>query len=374
MDATTGGVADASDEAEDPTRRRESAPEETTKVLRVRNLRKTYGRGDGAVTAVDDISLDVERGSVVGLLGPNGAGKTTTIKSMLGLVIPSGGTVEIAGVDVHEDARRAYRHVGATLEGARNVYWRLTVRENVEFFASLGGRDPEDVRERYESLLEQFDLAAKADETVNDLSRGMKQKVTLVCTLARGTDVVFLDEPTLGLDVESSLELRRELRALADRESITVVLSSHDMDVVEDLCERVVVMNDGKIVADDSVENLVGVFGTQSYRITVAGPIPESVRERLCTEYDAEEFERVGEGERFEVTLTDADDLYEVFDALRADDCSLDGVTATDPDLEDVFLELTNGERERGDDRGDAEGGPATDERTATEKVAEGPR
>ncbi|WP_158057404.1 ABC transporter ATP-binding protein [Halorussus halophilus] len=325
-------------------------------VVSVRNLRKTYGDGDEAVTAVDGVSFDIERGTVVGLLGPNGAGKTTTIKSILGLVLPSSGEVEIAGVDVHEDAKRAYRHVGATLEGARNVYWRLTVRENVEFFASLGGQDPAEVRDRYERLLEQFGLAEKAEETVNDLSRGMKQKVSLVCTLARGTDVVFLDEPTLGLDVESSLELRRELRQLAEQESITVVLSSHDMDVVEDLCERVVVMNDGRVVADDSVANLVEVFGTRSYQITVADSIPDSTRERLRNNFGADAFERVGENERFEVTLAEGDDLYAIFDALRAGDCSLDGVTATDPDLETVFLELTN---EDGDDSASAET-PAT--------------
>lgn len=311
-------------------------------VVSVRDLGKTYGTGDEAVTAVDGVSFDIDRGSVVGLLGPNGAGKTTTIKSILGLVLPSSGEVEIAGVDVHDDPKQAYRHVGATLEGARNVYWRLTVRENVEFFASLNGQQPSAIKERYEQLLNQFGLAEKADETVNDLSRGMKQKVSLVCTLARGTDVVFLDEPTLGLDVESSLELRRELRQLAEQEAITVVLSSHDMDVVEDLCERVVVMNDGNVVADDSVADLVEVFGTRSYRISVAGSIPDSTRAKLRERFPVESFERVGETERFDATLTEGDDLYAIFDALRAGDCSLDGVTATDPDLESVFLELTN--------------------------------
>ncbi|WP_458206189.1 ABC transporter ATP-binding protein [Haladaptatus sp. NG-SE-30] len=320
--------------------------EETTStgetVVSVDNLQKRYGRGSDAVTAVDGVSFDVDRGTVVGLLGPNGAGKTTTIKSILGLVIPSEGRVTVNGIDVHADTKQAYRHIGAMLEGARNVYWRLTVRENIAFFAALGGRSPSAVRNRADELLDAFGLMDKSDETVNDLSRGMKQKMSLACTLARGTDVVFLDEPTLGLDVESSVELRRELRRLAERESITVVLSSHDMDVVEDLCERVIIMNEGTIIADDSVGNLIELLRTRAYRITVDGSVSDSTRERLTRRFDPDEWERVGDRERFDVALADSDELYDVFDTLHAADCSLDGVDAMEPDLEAVFLELTN--------------------------------
>ena len=310
-------------------------------ALRVRDLRKTYGSGDDAVTAVGGISLDVERGSVVGLLGPNGAGKTTTIKSMLGLVVPTEGTVRIAGVDVHESPKAAYRRVGAMLEGARNVYWRLTVRENLAFFAALAGDRPSDQRERHDALLEQFGLAEKADATVKELSRGMKQKVSLACTLARDADVAFLDEPTLGLDVESSLELRAELRDLAEESGTTVLLSSHDMDVIEDLCDRVVIMNEGRIVADDTVENLLDLFRTQTYEIRVEGEIPSRARRRLEGVFDAAEFERRSDVERFVVSVTGGE-FYDLTDALRDAGLALASVDAVEPDLEDVFLELTD--------------------------------
>ena len=318
-------------------------------MLAVEGLQKTYGDGEEVVHAVDGVSFEVSRGEVVGVLGPNGAGKTTTIKSILGLIVPTAGTVEVAGVDAHSNPRGIYQHVGAMLEGARNVYWRLTVRENLEFFAALGGQSPRAARDRHDELLEQFGLAEKADETVNDLSRGQKQKVSLAATLARGTDIVFLDEPTLGLDVEASLELRRELRRLADEEDITVVLSSHDMDVVEQVCDRVVILSEGQVIADDPVEDLVRVFETQAYRVTVDGTLPADVRDRLDSEFDAENWVGTGDRTRFDVTVADSDSLYATFDVLRNAGLDLVDVDGLDPDLEDVFLEVTgrSGDSER---------------------------
>ena len=335
MSQTTDRPERTADEASPPP----AADAET--VLAVDDLRKTYGSGEDAVTAVDGVSLDVTRGEVVGVLGPNGAGKTTTIKSILGLVVPSSGSVEIAGVNADRDPRGVYQHVGAMLEGARNTYWRLTVRENLEFFAALGGVDPAAARDRHDALLDQFALTDKADETVNDLSRGQKQKVSLAATLARGTDVVFLDEPTLGLDVEASLELRRELRRLADEDDITVVLSSHDMDVVEDVCDRVVILSNGRVIADDPVEDLVGVFETQAYRVVAAGQLPGEVRSRLVRDYRVENFDVLDDRTRFDVTLGDDDSLHDVLGVLDDAGHDLLDVDGLEPDLEDVFLDVT---------------------------------
>ena len=290
--------------------------------------------------AVDGVSFEVEPGTAVGLLGPNGAGKTTTIKALLGLVVPTSGTARVGGVDVQSKPADAYRHVGAMLEGARNVYWRLTVMENLQFFAALSGQRPGAVRARHEELLAQFGIAEKADTAVRELSRGQKQKVSLACTLARGADVAFLDEPTLGLDVESSLELRRELRRLVDEDGLSVVVSSHDMDTIEAVCDRVVIMADGRIVADDSVENLLDVFRTQTYRVAVEDGVPGPVREALIDRFDAEAFERHGDREAFEVPVT-GDEFYDLVDRLREGGCHVAAVDVVDPDLEDVFLHVT---------------------------------
>lgn len=315
-------------------------------AVSIRNLVKDYGD----VRAVDGVTLDIEPGTAVGVLGPNGAGKTTLLKCALGLVVPTAGEVSVAGVDLLEEPQRAYRHVGATLEGARNVYWRLTVRENLNFFARLAGVDPAAARERQNRLLETFDLANRADAPVNDLSRGMKQKVALAATLSRNVDVAFLDEPTLGLDVESSIELRRELRRLVERESMTVVLSSHDMDTIEAVCDRVVVLNRGEVIADDAVENLLSLFRTQAYEVTVAGDTTPNLRERFGRAYDAADWTDLGDRVRFEVSLSSGERLHDLTGDVLDAGLRLLGVDAVEPDLEDVFLQLT-GDDETGDER-----------------------
>lgn len=307
-------------------------------AIRVDGLRKTFG--DGEVTAVDDISFEVEKGTVVGLLGPNGAGKTTTIKSMLGLMIPDEGTVEIGGVDVHTEPGRAYEKIGAILEGARNTYWRLTVQENLSFFAGLGGDDPSKLRGRHDALLEQFSLGDRADTPVNDLSRGMKQKVSLASTLARDVDIVFMDEPTLGLDIETSLELRSELNRLADREAVTIVLCSHDMDVIETVCDSVIVLNEGSIVEHATVDALLDLFQTRQYEVTVESTVDSDVQHRLERAVEAT---CSNDGDRVTITFTatEGDEMYEVIEILRETGQELRDIKSLEPDLEEVFLRLT---------------------------------
>lgn len=313
-------------------------------AVAVDGLQKQYGNDD-TILAVNGIDFAVGQGTAVGLLGPNGAGKTTTIKMLLGLVVPTSGRARVGGVDVHEDKRVAYRRVSAMLEGARNIYWRLTVRENLQFFAALAGQHPSAVRERHDELLEQFGLSEKADTPVRELSQGMKQKVSLACTLTRDADVVFLDEPTLGLDVESSLELRAELRRLVDDDGLTVVLSSHDMDVIEDICDRVIIMNEGRIVADDTVENLLDLFRTQTYEVRLDGHLSKTIRHSLQTEFGAADFECRDKYEQFYAQII-SDEFYALSDTLREAGVTVASIKTVEPDLEDVFLQITDGDYE----------------------------
>jgi ABC-2 type transport system ATP-binding protein len=308
-------------------------------ALSVDGLSTTFGSGEDAVTAVDDVSFAAAPGEVVGLLGPNGAGKTTTIKSVLGLILPDAGDVRIRGVDVYEHPQRAYEHVDAMLEGARNDYWRLTVRENLRYFAAVRGQSPDAVAGRHDELLRQFDLAEKADTAVRDLSRGMKQKVSLASALAGPVSVAFLDEPTLGLDIESSLTLRRELVRLADERDLTLVLSSHDMSVIEDVCDRVVIMSGGRVVVDDTVEDLLADFETRGYRLTVRG-LDEAALADLRDRFDVRSVERADGRTQFEAAA-DTAAFYRLTDTLERHGVELESVDTIQPDLAEAFVELT---------------------------------
>jgi len=311
----------------------------TDYTLRVENLRKTFGEGEGTTTAVDDLSFAVEPGELVGLLGPNGAGKTTTIKSILGLVLPDAGTIDIGGVDAREHPRRAHAKTAATMEGARNQYWRLTVRENLAYFAAVAGEDVDDVRERHDHLLEAFSLTEHADDQVRTLSRGMKQKASLASVLARDAEVVFLDEPTLGLDVGSAVELRSQLRAVAEERDLTVLLSSHDMDTVEAVCERAVIIEDGEVVVDDTIDSLLAGFGTRGYRVTVRGAEAES----LAALDDVDAVEAL-DGDTLCLDATaDSDAFYRLVGRLEEMDARIEGVETREPDLETAFVDATGG-------------------------------
>jgi ABC-2 type transport system ATP-binding protein len=319
-------------------------------VLAVEGVSKRFGSGDDAVLAVDDVSLTVERGSIVGLLGPNGAGKTTLIKCALGIVIPDSGSVRVFGTDVADGRRAAYADVDAMLEGARNDYWRLTVRENLRYFATIHGVDPDSVAGRHDRLLDRLDLAAKADAPVRDLSRGMKQKVSLASVLAGGADLVFLDEPTLGLDVESSRTLRQELRRLAREEGLTILLSSHDMAVIESVCDRVVMMADGRVVADDTVAALLSGAGRESVRVT-STDIDDAVVAALRERFEVGAVESVDGRTSTEVAAA-GDALYELMDVLRGADVTVEDIRTVQPELEEVFVDLTGTEPGGVDSRG----------------------
>jgi ABC-2 type transport system ATP-binding protein len=319
-------------------------------ALEIEGITKRFGGGDDAVTAVDDVSLAVERGSVVGLLGPNGAGKTTLIKCALGIVVPDAGSTRVFGTDVAGSRRAAYADVDAMLEGARNDYWRLTVRENLRYFATIHGIDPDSVTGRHDRLLDRFDLASKADTAVRDLSRGMKQKVSLASTLAGGAELVFLDEPTLGLDVESSRTLRRELRRLAREEGLTIVVSSHDMGVIEDVCDRVVMMAEGEIVADGTVSELLAGDGRDAVRVTSAD-IDDAVVATLRKRFDVASVESVDGRTRVEVGAA-GDALYDLMDTLREAGVTVENIRTVQPELEEVFVDRTGMEPDGTDPRG----------------------
>ncbi len=309
-------------------------------ALVVADLVKDYPTRKGPVRALAEVSFRVGEGEIVGLLGANGAGKTTVIKILCGLLRPTGGRAEAFGVPTSRP--EVARYVSALLEGSRNVYWRLSVEENLRFFAGLQGVPPREARRRTAELVARFGLEEKRRTTANLLSQGMKQKLALACALVKGTPVLLLDEPTLGLDVETSHELRGMIRELATGEGKTVLLSSHDMGVVEDTCRRVIILARGRVVADDLVPNLLALFQTRAYQVSLRDGLPQDARARLARRFLTF---RVAEGERaVAVELPPEQDVYTLMDALREEGVAVDGVSRVEPNLEDVFLRIVRGE------------------------------
>jgi ABC-2 type transport system ATP-binding protein len=310
-------------------------------LLDVHGLTKHYRtRTRGEVRALDGVDLEVSAGAIVGLLGANGAGKTTTIKSVLGLVTPTAGSIVIDGIDALAARRAASARVTAVLEGNRTVYWRLNVRENLEYFAALRGIRARDVRRTIDELVDRFNLHDKADTPAMHLSRGMQQKLALACAVLPRTPLLLLDEPTLGLDVQTSRELRRYLRQLAAEDGRGILLSSHDMHVVREVCDRVVIINGGRVVADEAIGDLLKLFTVRACRVTLTSPIA-SVLTRLEARF---EVVRPVDDTTVEVALRDGREFYTLFDELQVAGCTIEAVDSVEPDLEEIFLRIVKEE------------------------------
>ncbi|NET54078.1 MAG: ABC transporter ATP-binding protein [Merismopedia sp. SIO2A8] len=230
-------------------------------ALNAQHLQKTYGK----IHAVADVSLSMKPGEVLAFLGPNGAGKTTTIKMIAGLVRPDEGTVEIMGGDPHREAR-SLQFVGAVLEGNRNLYWRLTPLENLEYFGVLRGLSARVARRSGRELLEQFNLTDKQRTPVKALSRGMQQKVAIAVALVHQPKLLLLDEPTLGLDVEASETVKGLVKTIAQK-GCAVLLTTHQLNVAEELADRVAIIQQGRIIAEESTQTLIRQFSGSSYVI-----------------------------------------------------------------------------------------------------------
>jgi ABC-2 type transport system ATP-binding protein len=317
----------------------------TDPILEVEHLTKIYrSRRRGEVKAVDDVSFTVAPGEIVGLLGPNGAGKTTTIKCVCTLVTATEGRIVIDGIDARGNPRGAVGKLAAVLEGNRNIYWRLTARENLEHFAGLHGIPRRSVSGLIDDLIGGFGLSEQRDAEARTLSRGMQQKLAVACAFVKQTPVLLLDEPTLGLDVEISLELRSMLRSMAADAGRTILLSSHDMDVVQDVCERVIIVNHGQVVTADKISNLIDLFRVRAYRFTVKGALAEATTDLLRRVFPDIEITLDGNVSAIDVELADGNRIYELIDCLREAGTMIESIDRREPDLADVFLKILRGE------------------------------
>jgi ABC-2 type transport system ATP-binding protein len=233
-----------------------------------------------SVTAVDDLNLKVEEGELFGLLGPNGAGKTTTVKMLCTLLLPTSGYATVRGYDVVKNANQVRRIVNMVAGGERMIYYRLTGRENLEYFAELYDVSKERVKSRVSNLLELVGLKNRADDEVEKYSKGMKQRLQIARGLINDPQVLFLDEPTIGLDVDIAKDIRQFIRKkLVDEQGKTVLLTTHYMAEAEEICDRVGFLFKGKLVAlgtPSELSRMLGKFTT--IELVVQGATEQAVK------------------------------------------------------------------------------------------------
>ncbi len=291
----------------------------------------------GSVRAVDGLSLQVPAGMLFGFLGPNGAGKTTTICLLLGLLQVTGGQARVLGFDVRTQADQIRQQTGALLEHP-GLYERLSAEDNLEFYGRVWHLPAEDRRARIKELLSHFGLWDRRKEGVNTWSRGMKQKLAIARALLHRPALVFLDEPTAGLDPAASVAIRDDLAALATREGVTVFLTTHNLAEAEKLCERVGVIRQGKLVATGRPDELRAENATP--RIVVVGRgFSDDVLAMLQARPEVAGLDL--QGDRLFIDLRrDHLDVAPLVSALTASGAQIEEVRKERPSLEETFLML----------------------------------
>lgn len=298
------------------------------------------------VVAVDGISFEVRRGELFGLLGPNGAGKTTTCKMLTTLLIPTSGRALVTGHDVTAEPRAVQRNIGFIFGGERGLYWRLTGIDNLRYFASLYHVDPERAKKRIPYLLELVGLAGRGDEKVEGYSRGMKQRLHVARTLLHDPEVLFLDEPTIGLDPVGAREFRMVIKNL-QAERKTILLTTHYMFEADFLCERIAVIDRGRLVALDTPAGLKrGVRDLSVIELEMFGA-PDSVAEalRALPFVDAVSVEDHDQTQTVSIqTPRGAEAVSEILSHLAG--YRVGRVAVREPSLEDAYVRLVGGTRE----------------------------
>ncbi|MCB1186524.1 ABC transporter ATP-binding protein [bacterium] len=312
-------------------------------AVEIRDLHKSYRRrlpwASQSTTAVDGLELQVPRGEIFGLLGSNGAGKTTTIKMIAGLVVPDSGSISFP-------AWQGRPQLGAVLEGSRNLYWRLSVWENISYFGELKGVYMNALRPQASELLEMFGLADKRDRPAQTLSRGMQQKLAVVLALLGEPELLLLDEPTLGLDVSSSLTIQRLLKDLVRERGLTIIVTTHQMEVAQSICRRVGIMKAGRIELEDSIDSLVDLFGRSDYLMRMTQDAYAAIQPELSA-YRFEQLEEPRPGQvSLRIQLADSLAIYPLLEILARHKVELSRFSQEQPTLEEIFVKVTAGRPE----------------------------
>lgn len=313
-------------------------------MIEVKNVTKKYG----STIAVDDVSFEVKDGEVVGFLGPNGAGKSTTMNMITGFIEPTMGQIIVNGNDISKRPRKAKKEIGYMPENVP-LYYELTAKEFVSYMAELKLVKRSERKQEVEKVLKETGLEDVKNKLIRNLSRGYKQRVSMAGALVGNPDVIILDEPTVGLDPKQITEIRSLIKELGKNH--TVILSTHILSEVSQICERVIIINKGKIVAVDTPENLEKATREKNgIMVTVEDPkgnmsnLKEKIKEIENIELIKDNED--GTKQYLITTSTDMDLRKQLFEILPKDDIVIFELRKTETTLEDAFIKLIDTEKE----------------------------
>ncbi len=305
----------------------------------VRDLCKIYNPYQAKpFIAVDNLNVSIPQGQVVGFLGPNGAGKTTTVKMICGLITPTKGNIYLHGYHINKNRNHAMQQIGVVLEGARNIYWQLSAWQNLRYYGRLKGTPSKLLSLRAEELLKELDLWDRRHELVGELSRGLQQRVAVACSLIANPPIIILDEPTLALDIQSAHMIQQWIQYLAEAQQKTIIITTHQLDIAEQICKRVIIMNKSKLIADKSVDELIQLYKDDYYQIIIQGiATSETIKkfDQFTITYEENKTILCG-------PLKKTEQLYPLIDILKAKGLALLSATKINKNLEDIFLQLIN--------------------------------
>ncbi len=306
-------------------------------AIEISHLKKVFGD----LAAVDDISLSVRRGEIFGLLGPNGAGKSTTIRMLCTLSRPTEGSATVAGFDIVKDDSKVREHIGLVSE-KMIMYNQLTARENLKLFGKLYNIPAGLLDKRIDELLNLVHMEKWADHRISTFSTGMKQRINVIRALVNQPEILFLDEPTLGLDPQSTSEIRELIRRINVEDGTTIILTTHMMIEADMLCQRIGIIDHGKIVALDTPTNLKKVVSgadTTVFEIEITNLSPGMVSS--VKSLDSVKSLVQDDQTHIKVHSNGNDAFDNIIDTLRKKNAKIKSVKNLEPALEDVFLHLT---------------------------------
>jgi ABC-2 type transport system ATP-binding protein len=303
-------------------------------ILICQDLKKSFGE----IEAVKGISLQVARGEVFGLLGPNGAGKTTTISMLTGLLEPSGGRITVDGLDLNSHTNEVKAKMGLVPQEMA-LYMSLSARQNLMFFGRIYGLKGKDLRQRVDEVLEMIGLTERADDPVSDYSGGMKRRVNIGAGLLHKPQILFLDEPTVGVDPQSRNAIFESVETL-NRAGMSVIYTTHYMEEAQRLCQRVAIVDEGQIIAQDTPTALIRSLGGGVVMLGVAETAPEDLAERIAQVPAVRSAVR-NDGQLKIETQRLQEALMQTLDITNQLDVRITSLEILEPNLESVFLHLT---------------------------------